>query len=187
MDLSTAKSPYTATDVAAWFLRKTNHAAGETISHTKLQILLYFAEAWSLAVRDRALFDEELMACGHGPVAPSVWDKLSIHGWNNLGPDVLASDAQFDDETSELLTDVFNTYAALENTVLEGLPLRDKPWKEARRGESQYSLARHPIDKAAMAAFYKASLESETSTILATKNLADGPGGSNSGKLYSCA
>lgn len=187
MELMNEPSPYTAIDVAAWFLRKTNRAAGETIAHTKLQTLIYFAEAWSLAVRERPLFDEALLACGHGPVVQSVWEKLSVRGWNDLGPDELASEVCFEAEVADLLEDVFNAYAALDLTLLEQLPQRDQPWKTARRGESQYSLVRHPIDKQKMAEFYKHSFENEAVTALASKNLAgqSASSGANSGKLYS--
>ena len=76
-----AHQQYTAIEVADWFLRKVNRPSGDSINQLKLQVLLYFSEAWSLAAFDRELFDEEIQGWEHGPVVYSVWDRLSMHGW----------------------------------------------------------------------------------------------------------
>lgn len=43
------------------------------ITNVKLQKLNYFAQAWSLAVRDKPLFDEDFRAWRFGPVSPELY------------------------------------------------------------------------------------------------------------------
>jgi len=43
-------------DVANWFTCSLDREAGDSITHLKLQKLLYYAQAWSLALNGIALF-----------------------------------------------------------------------------------------------------------------------------------
>src|ERR1035437_9671926 len=101
---------YTAIELADWFLKKVNRPAGDTINLMKVQDLLYFSEAWSLAVFGRELFAEDIQAWDHGPVVYSVWYRLSLKGWNDLAADDLNSPGELDADTESLLNDVFLAY-----------------------------------------------------------------------------
>lgn len=158
-----AHQQYTAIEVADWFLRKVNRSSGDSINQLKLQVLLYFSEAWSLAAFDRELFDEEIQGWEHGSVVYSVWDKLSMHGWNDLAADALNSSADFDVETTALLGDVFQAYAEFPTAELEKMVHKDAPWKEARHGLPPWDLTKRPISKATMARVYKAQFEADAS------------------------
>lgn len=45
-------------DAAKYFIQK-SHEEGQEINHAKLQILCYYAEAYSLAVEGKPLFENE--------------------------------------------------------------------------------------------------------------------------------
>jgi len=145
---------YTAIELADWFLRKVNRPAGDTINLMKLQALLYFSEAWSLAVFERELFAEEIQAWDHGPVVYSVWDKLSLKGWNDLAADELNSPGELDAETEALLNDVFQAYGEFPTQELDKMVQKDTPWKEARQGLPPWDLTKRAISKATMTKFY---------------------------------
>jgi uncharacterized phage-associated protein len=155
-----AQTQYTAIEVADWFLRKVNRPSGDSINQLKLQVLLYFSEAWSLAVFDRELFDEEIQAWEHGPVVYSVWNCLSMKGWNDLEAGALNSPVDFNAETETLLSDVFQAYAEFPQAELEKMANKDAPWKEARHGLPPWDLTKRPISKATMTRFYKELFES---------------------------
>ena len=53
----------------AQFMISFSHEHGDPISNLKLQKLLYYAQAWFLALQDKPLFDERIEAWAHGPVA----------------------------------------------------------------------------------------------------------------------
>jgi uncharacterized phage-associated protein len=61
----------TAQEVANYFIRRA-HDSGEFISNLKLQKLLYYSQAWHLAIFDRRLFPERFQAWVHGPVIPTL-------------------------------------------------------------------------------------------------------------------
>lgn len=56
------------------------YGAYEGLTHLKLQKLLYFAQGIHLALENRPLFPEKIMAWKHGPVVPEVYQKLKIFG-----------------------------------------------------------------------------------------------------------
>lgn len=78
------KKKHTANDVAKWFLSRVDRDSGDSITHLKLQKLVYYAQAWNLAHFGEPLFDEELKAWTHGPVAPSVWHEYKDSRWDAL-------------------------------------------------------------------------------------------------------
>lgn len=77
---------YSARDIANWFLGAIDRDAGDAITHLKLQKLVYYAQAWSLALPARGvpLFDEEMQAWAHGPVAESLFQEHRGNSWDAL-------------------------------------------------------------------------------------------------------
>ena len=99
---------YTALEIAVWFLGAIDRKAGDGITHLKLQKLVYYAQAWSLALLNRPLFDEEVEAWAHGPVVESIFQRFKQSGWENLPR--LARKTEIDPQTVLLLRGVLATY-----------------------------------------------------------------------------
>ena len=156
-----SRNQYSASELADYLLKKVNRPAGEAINLMKLGALLYYCEAWSLAVFDRELIDEELQAWDHGPVFQSDWDRPKHKGWNDLAADDLDCATSLDEETRGLLDDVFQAYGEFALPDLEKMIKQDAPWKEARRGLPAWDLAKKPMNKATIASFYKTAFEAE--------------------------
>jgi hypothetical protein len=57
-------------DVAEYIL-----ASLGAMSAMKLQKLMYYSQAWTLAWTDRPLFEEEIEAWAKGPVVPELYNK----------------------------------------------------------------------------------------------------------------
>lgn len=148
-------TPYPACELAAYLLGKVRHPAGETINTLKLNALLYYAEAWSLAMFDRELTQDELQAWDTGPMYPAIWSRLGHRGWNNLAVEDLEPPPAFDEETQGLLDDVWQAYGDFSLPELERMIKADAPWKEARRGLQSWDITKRPISKPGMASFYK--------------------------------
>ncbi len=156
---------YPACDLAAALLGKVNHPAGEVLNTLKLNALLYYAEAWSLALFERTLSSDELEAWDSGPMYPALWARLSHRGWNNLLADDLRSEVVLDTETQALLDDIWQAYGEYSLAELEKMIKADAPWKEARRGLQAWDITKRPLSKTSMAGFYKTAMEaSEAST-----------------------
>ena len=71
-------------DVANWFTCSLDREAGDSITHLKLQKLIYYSQAWSLALNGIALFEEDFEAWAHGPVIPEVYQEYKEYGFNAL-------------------------------------------------------------------------------------------------------
>ena len=70
---------YSASQVANFMLDKADKD-GIRVSPMKLLKLVYIGYGWSLAVLDRKLFDEPILAWAHGPVIRSIYDEFKHYG-----------------------------------------------------------------------------------------------------------
>src|SRR6266567_7157103 len=102
------------------------------ITNLKLQKLLYYCQAWYLAIQDRPLFGERIEAWVHGPVVPPVFGSLKDYRWNPIPSpgDVEERDPVVLDHVHEVL----EAYGDLSGQQLEALTHREDPWRSARKG-----------------------------------------------------
>jgi len=49
------------------------HSTGDVITNLKLQKLLFYSQAWYLALKDDYIFEEDFQAWVHGPVLVSQY------------------------------------------------------------------------------------------------------------------
>lgn len=144
---------YSANEIAAWFLGNIDREAGDSITHLKLQKLVYYAQAWSLALRDTPLFEEDLQAWAHGPVAESVYQTYRGSGWDALPPPEQAP--EIDPEVAEHLSSILATYGDFSAKHLERMTHAEAPWLEARGDLPLEASSKSPISKGLMGRFYK--------------------------------
>jgi len=147
-----ATKTYTPLQIANWFLANIGREAGDLITHLKLQKLVYYAQAWSLAGRGTPLFDEDFQAWAHGPVVPSVFRAFRDHGMAPIPAP--ASVPRLDEETVELLTEILDVYGEHSAKKLETLTHRERPWKDARGDLPAEARSESVIPKAAMQSYY---------------------------------
>ena len=115
-------------DIASYFIQLANET-GSFISNLKLQKLVYYAQAWHLALQEAPLFDTDFQAWIHGPVVPELYQKYKSFGWEpiienakpNLSPDV-----------QKFLAEVADEYFALDAYELEQMTHIEPPWNRAR-------------------------------------------------------
>lgn len=104
-------------------------AAIEPVHTIKLQKLLYYCQAWSLTLRGRPMFPDQIQAWKHGPVVASLYrlhrgDPVvdeSLGGSRELVP---ADDADFANA-------VLNAYGARSAWSLRDLTHEEAPWIDA--------------------------------------------------------
>ena len=128
-------------DVAA-FLR----AQAGPLDPLRLQKLVYYSQAWSLAWDHRPLFGEAIEAWRWGPVAPSLWRRLNAGVQGN--PTALSQTEQ------ETVFAVLNFYGRLTGPQLVDLSHRDALWRNARQGLSRTAGSNRPITPQAMLDYY---------------------------------
>ncbi len=122
------KRVYKALDIAYWFLfknyvEKKEHEDDldiyEGISNMKLQKLLYFAQGCFLAITDKKLFNEDLLAWKHGPVVRTVYEEFAYLSGNEIDIDSLRNKEEqmeifaildADLAVKPILEEVYNTF-----------------------------------------------------------------------------
>lgn len=146
------EAPYTALDIAKWFVNATDRESGDDITHLKVQKLIYYAQGWALALVGEPLFKEDLQAWAHGPVAPSVWNEYREYGYAPLPP--TKSRKKIDSRTIRLLESVNENYGIYTAKKLEKMTHKEMPWIEARGDDPPEVRSTAPISKKTMKKFF---------------------------------
>ena len=149
----------TCYDVAKYFIKLANDT-GSFISNLKLQKLVYYAQAWHLAIHDSPLFDEDFEAWVHGPVIPSLYQEYKKFGWKPILEDV--SLPNIPEQTINFLDEVAQEYFACDAYELERMTHVEEPWIYARNSLPLDAPCNEIISKESMKSYYKSRVEEET-------------------------
>ncbi|HSN93121.1 MAG TPA: type II toxin-antitoxin system antitoxin SocA domain-containing protein [Anaeromyxobacteraceae bacterium] len=136
----------TAKDVAAHILR---HAGA--MSAMKLQKLVYYAQAWSLALRGAPLFRERVQAWAHGPV---VYELFELHRGRYVVVSLPPPVRELTRDERALVDGVVSYYGTMTAEALSTLTHGEKPWQAARAGVPDGKRASAVISVEAMRLFY---------------------------------
>lgn len=143
---------YSAAQVAAWILAR----QAEPISLFKLQALLYYGQAWSLAMLAQPLFLDEMEAWSRGPVAVSVWHQGGANSEAMVTADAFSSPAALDEALVSLLDGVLQAYVPLTDGLLEEMLHQDPAWLEARGELAPEARCTTPVNWKTMMQHYRA-------------------------------
>jgi uncharacterized phage-associated protein len=137
--------------VARYFLSKVDEDAGDSISNLKLQKLVYYAQAYHLAMYGEPLIPEAIEAWEHGPVVPELYRGYKAHGSGPIPPpDDFDLDA-YDARTRSFLDEVYDVFGQYSAWKLRNLTHAERPWLEAFRDGERNRVITH----GAMRDFYK--------------------------------
>lgn len=115
-------------DVAEYFIKLAN-STGSFISNLKLQKLVYYAQAWHLALYDEPLFSEDFEAWVHGPVIPELYKKYQKFGWHPIEQEV---NPDLPTSVTDFLDEVAREYFACDAYELKQMTYIEAPWNQAR-------------------------------------------------------
>jgi uncharacterized phage-associated protein len=149
----------TALAVAQYFVWLSNKE-GKPVTNKKLQKLIYYAQAWSLALRDQKVFEDKIEAWVHGPAVRSVYGKYKIFGFSTISETVSEDDLKkIPKDVQNLLNDVWKVYGKYDGEYLELLSHSEDPWQKAREGLEPNVGSENEILPDEMKSFYKAKLQ----------------------------
>jgi uncharacterized phage-associated protein len=142
----------TANAVANYFLDFCRRH-GDVITNLKLQKLVYYAQAWHLALKGKPLFPEHIEAWVHGPVVPPLYGNFKRFGWTaiTLEPTCPA----FTNGTAKHLEEVFSVYGHYSAWDLERMTHQETPWQNARKGLAPDAEGHNIISHDDMRDFYR--------------------------------
>ncbi|SFI28549.1 Panacea domain-containing protein [Halpernia frigidisoli] len=139
---------------------------GDTVSHKKLQKLLYYVEAWHLVNFKKPILQEDFQAWVHGPVIPDLYQKLKDFGFNDLAIineeeetvdkeiEYIIKKNEIDSNQLDFIYSVLDNYGSLSSFDLELLSHNEKPWIEARGNCAPHERCTNIISKKSMFKFY---------------------------------
>lgn len=130
---------YSAMDIAKWFLAenklKMMEGDSENLTHLKLQKLLYYAQGCYLAMKDKPLFNENILAWEHGPVVNEVYQEYKDNRSNPIVFDEPYDTKKVDNETQAILKEVFDVFGQYSAWRLREMTHEEAPWKETDRND----------------------------------------------------
>jgi len=132
------------------------------LTNKKLQKLLYYAQAWSLALTGQTIFNEPIEAWIHGPVVPSIYRRFKKYGFG------LIEDAGSEDLLSlkgikSVLDEVWRVYGKYDAGYLELLTHSEDPWIFARNDLDTKKASKAVISIDSMLHFYTTLLNKYSS------------------------
>lgn len=138
-------------DVAEYVLDK----CGSTTT-MKLQKLVYYCQAWSLAWDEVPLFDNDFEAWANGPVCKTLFDAHK--GYFNISKGFfnsrLSDDPGFSKDSIKTMDAVISGYSSETPLALSELSHSESPWKDARRGYAPGQPCSNVIAKESMQEYY---------------------------------
>ncbi|MFH1170529.1 MAG: type II toxin-antitoxin system antitoxin SocA domain-containing protein [Candidatus Vogelbacteria bacterium] len=148
-----------AKQVAEYFISKAQ-GDNKPITNKKLQKMLYYAQAWSLVVRDKKLFPDKIEAWVHGPAIRSVYFEYKKFGFGPITKNVVADDiVKISSETKRFLDQVWSVYGNRDAAYLEHLSHSEMPWQKAREGLEPHIGSENVISTKDMKEFYASKLK----------------------------
>lgn len=133
-------------EVIDFFLSKAS------MSHKKLQKLLYYAYCWVLALMNESadninlrLFNERIEAWIHGPVIPKVYSEYKHYGAENINQIEKFNEKVFPEDVLDILNQVWDVYGKFTGNELEAISHRETPYIVARNGIPAYAASNNRI------------------------------------------
>jgi uncharacterized phage-associated protein len=104
----------------------------DPLTNLRLQKLLYYAQAWSLVLRESELFPEEIEAWRWGPVVPTVYNELPDgQGASQIPADMFVDAPDLPPEDVELVRSVWEAYDQYSALQLSRMTHQEAPWLRA--------------------------------------------------------
>ena len=123
-----------AKKVAEYFLSLSDEDLGDMISNLKLQKLCYYAQGFSLALYNKPLFKEEIVAWNHGPVVPELYREYKEYGANGI-PVPNVDLTKYTKEEKELMNEVYTVYGQFSAWKLVNMTHSEAPWNNTNINE----------------------------------------------------
>jgi len=150
----TATDTLDAVNVAEYFLFKSNVEDTE-VTNKKLQKLLYYSQAWNLAINNEKMFKDRIEAWVHGPAIREVYIKYKSFGSEPIKIDIDETTVKdISVERKKVLDEVWSVYGKFDGAYLERLSHSEGPWQEARRGLEAHEGSQNEITTDSMKNFY---------------------------------
>lgn len=140
------------------------HSNEMAITNKKLQKLMYYCQAWTLALDDERLIDHEFEAWVHGAVLRPLYFKYAEYGYTTIemdSTDSVKTKAAFlvnyPEKKVIRIHQVLKKYAKYSGDELEDINHSEYPWLKTREGLAASVNSNRPIADSLMKEYYRAN------------------------------
>ncbi len=144
-------------DMVADYFLSFSREHGDYLTNLKLQKMVFYAQAWYLAIFEKPLFDADFQAWVHGPVCPELYQRFKECRWSPISENIDVP--VLPDHIKDFLTQVFESYGQYSAYQLEQMTHQESPWLEARGCIPLDENSSSVITKESMRNFYSAQIE----------------------------
>lgn len=123
---------------------------------------MYYCQAWSIALNDEELIEEDFEAWRHGAVLRPLYFKYEKFGYNNIYiGDSLVNEIinkaanNIPDHSFNMINRVLRLYGSKTANELEKMNHLEVPWKKARGCLNDDEICKEVIDRNLMKEYYK--------------------------------
>lgn len=110
----------------------------EPMTHLRIQKLVYYAQGWSLALRNAPLMATSIEAWREGPVTPALWDSFKGFGNQPINSSIgqLEMVRELPSDDNAFVRSIWEGYKEFSATGLSEKTHTEKPWKDAYKPDS---------------------------------------------------
>lgn len=145
-------------DIADFFLSK------KSLTHKKVQKLVYYAYAWFIALYNQdennienVLFKEQPEAWIHGPVFPTLYKKYKTYSWNEIAQ---KKEKKFKSEDLQaFLEAIWNKFGSYSADQLECMTHQEDPWINARKNMREDNPSKEKISLKDIFVYYNSLID----------------------------
>lgn len=130
----------------------------EPITHLRLHKLLYYAQGWSLAIRKKPLFDDEIQAWAHGPVVRNLYRHFAEHKAGVIPAADYGEPKKLTAEECDLIEQVWETYKGYSPAALRQMTHAETPWMTAHKGYGPADRCEEVISQESMREFFESEM-----------------------------
>ncbi|MBO9614849.1 MAG: DUF4065 domain-containing protein [Dyadobacter sp.] len=129
--------------------------------------LVFYTQAWHIAVFDKPIFEEDFQAWIHGPVLPSLYERYKSFQWRPIQRNDLdevslqALQGSFSSSIQEILIDVISEYFHKDAFALEQSTYAEVPWQIAKGKLAADEACTNVIEKTTIHDYYSLFVKSD--------------------------
>ena len=124
--------------VADYILCKASPDIGDVITNLKLQKLLYYCQGFSLALTNKTIFKDDIIAWEHGPIIRKVYDKYKDYKSEGIPPSKKGLEYYKELKTTgidKIIDEVWNVYWQFSAWKLRNMTHEEPPWQNTIKNE----------------------------------------------------
>lgn len=126
---------------------------GDYLTPLKIQKLVFYADAWFMALHNEELVPESFEAWVHGPVLRSLYARFQGYRWNPVLEEVECP--SLGEKVESFLKELYAEFGRFTGHELEQLTHQEDPWLRARGSLAPHESCSNLIDKQLTQSFYR--------------------------------